>query len=187
MTLKMGNILQFSASRPSRRQQVINDIFNDHAIALRRFLNVRLHSELDREDVIPDIFVRLSALPEIETYVGERPETFRGYLFTMAANLLRDRGRRAKVRHMGQHDSYDEKNAPHASASPEDFLSVKQNIGRMQEILLSLKPAHRHAFVLSRFKHRSNKDIAIQLDISVSTVEKHISKALLSLRKEFAK
>ena len=187
MALKTGKILQFREPQQSPRQRVINDIFRDHGTALRRFLNLRLHSDLDREDVIQDIFVRLSALPDIEAHFADRPETLRGYLITMAANLLRDRARRAKVRQTGRHDSYNEESAPHTSVSPEDFLSVKQNIGRMQEVLLSLKPAHRHAFVLSRFKYQSNKDIARQLGISVSTVEKHISKALLSLRKEFAK
>ncbi len=61
---------------------------------------------------------------------------------------------------------------------------MKQDIGRMQDVLLKLKPKHRHAFVLSRFKYMSNKDIAETIGVSVSTVEKYISKALLALRKE---
>ncbi len=45
-----------------------------------------------------------------------------------------------------------------------------------------LPPKRKAVFILSRFDNRSYKEIATDLDISIKTVEKHISKALLQLR-----
>ncbi|MDD5892467.1 MAG: RNA polymerase sigma-70 factor [Bacteroidales bacterium] len=48
----------------------------------------------------------------------------------------------------------------------------------MDKVLSSLTDRSREIFELSRFKHLKNREIADQLGISVSAVEKHISKAL---------
>jgi RNA polymerase sigma factor (sigma-70 family) len=40
----------------------------------------------------------------------------------------------------------------------------------------------RSVFVLSRYEHKSNKEIAMQLGISEKTVENHITNAIRQLR-----
>ncbi|WP_241077774.1 sigma-70 family RNA polymerase sigma factor [Flavimarina sp. Hel_I_48] len=45
-----------------------------------------------------------------------------------------------------------------------------------------LAPRCRKVFMLSRFEHYSNGEIADQLNISIRTVEKHISDAIKELR-----
>lgn len=188
MTGEKAKIVQLRdhkhTSKDDARSVVLENIVVNHGAALRRFLTVRLRGQADVEDVIQDIFLRLSALPDVETRFAERPQTLRNYLFAMAANMLRDRARRAKVRQTHAHDSFEETEISGHSVSPEHFLAVKQDIGRMQDVLLKLKPKHRHAFVLSRFKYMPNKDVADALGVSVSTVEKYISKALVALREE---
>lgn len=52
---------------------------------------------------------------------------------------------------------------------------VNQTIARMSERM-------REVFLLSRFENKSNREIADQLDISLKTVEFHITKALKELR-----
>ena len=115
----------------ARRDAVLTDILEAHGVALRRFLTVRLRGHVDIEDVIQDIFMRLAALPDVETYFTHRPETLRGYLFTMAANMLRDRARRAQVRQQDFHDEYDDEVGIAASVTPEEFLITKQEVGRI--------------------------------------------------------
>lgn len=44
----------------------------------------------------------------------------------------------------------------------------------------------RQIFLLSRFEHRSNQEIALQLGLSVQTVKNQISKALTFLREEIS-
>lgn len=52
----------------------------------------------------------------------------------------------------------------------------------VQETLSELPPTSREVFVLSRMEDRSNKEIALYLDVSVKTVEFHITRSLKQLR-----
>jgi RNA polymerase sigma-70 factor (ECF subfamily) len=57
---------------------------------------------------------------------------------------------------------------------------------RLQQAMKELPDRCRAIFLLSRFSELSYKDIAIELDISVKTVEAQMSKALKHLRKRLA-
>ena len=61
-------------------------------------------------------------------------------------------------------------------------LEAKELSRKIEDVLASLPEKCRQVFLLSRKENLSNKEIAAQLDISVSTVEKHIVKALKILR-----
>ena len=52
----------------------------------------------------------------------------------------------------------------------------------MRQTLYQLPEQTRQAFILSRFKDKSNREIAEALGISVKGVEYHITKALKALR-----
>ena len=61
----------------------------------------------------------------------------------------------------------------------------EENDERLQKLMSAIQklpPKRKVVFILSRFDNKSYKEIAADLDISVKSVEKHISKALLQLR-----
>jgi len=53
---------------------------------------------------------------------------------------------------------------------------------QINAVLEKLSPACRKVFEMSRFEDRKNKEIAEELNLSIKTVEAHISKALRSLK-----
>jgi RNA polymerase sigma-70 factor (ECF subfamily) len=61
-------------------------------------------------------------------------------------------------------------------------LEVKELSQQIETVLASLPEKCRQAFLLSRKEKLSNNEIAAQMKISVSTVEKHIVKALKIIR-----
>lgn len=61
-------------------------------------------------------------------------------------------------------------------------LETKELAAKISAVLDTLPPKCRQVFMLSRKEETSNKEIAQKLNISVSTVEKHIVKALKILR-----
>lgn len=61
-------------------------------------------------------------------------------------------------------------------------LEVKELSQQIESVLSSLPEKCRQVFLLSRKEKLSNKEIADRLNISTSTVEKHIVKALKVLR-----
>ncbi|QDH79758.1 RNA polymerase sigma-70 factor [Echinicola soli] len=64
----------------------------------------------------------------------------------------------------------------------EEYLNYKELDGKIKQCLEMLSPKCRKIFFLSRYDHLSNQEIAQQLEISKSTVENQINKALTHLR-----
>lgn len=71
--------------------------------------------------------------------------------------------------------------------NPETILRAKELKEKIQSAIAELPDRPREAFVLSKLRQRSNKEIAAELGISVSTVEKHIGKAKKLLEKKLGK
>lgn len=63
-----------------------------------------------------------------------------------------------------------------------DNLYAKETEAHINEIISTLSPQCKEAFLLSRNEHLSYKEIAAQMHLSVNTVEKHIGKALHILK-----
>jgi len=61
-------------------------------------------------------------------------------------------------------------------------LEAKELEVKIHKVLNELPEKCKQVFILSRRENMSNREISSGLNISVSTVEKHISKALKSLR-----
>lgn len=65
-------------------------------------------------------------------------------------------------------------------------LEAKQLNNKIHKVLKKMPDKCRHAFILSRFEQFPYKKISATLNISVSTVEKHIIKALNIMRTELS-
>jgi RNA polymerase sigma factor (sigma-70 family) len=66
--------------------------------------------------------------------------------------------------------------------TPEQVLDVSQRLQRVEQTLAQLKPNTREAFELHRVHGNSYAEIALQMGVSVSMVEKHIMAAIAALR-----
>lgn len=178
-----ANILRFPVRKFSARDRMLSEIVAEHDSALRRFLRMRQLSPHDQEDVLQDVYLKLAKIDDLVERLSQSPDTVRSYLFVIASNVIRDRGRRAKVRAADKHQSIDDHDLS-VAISPEREVSGRQNIGVVERTLRQQKAHHRRAFMLSRFEHKSYREIADDLAVSVSTVEKYICRVLLALRQE---
>jgi RNA polymerase sigma-70 factor (ECF subfamily) len=61
-------------------------------------------------------------------------------------------------------------------------LTFAETNTRLRNNIEALPPQRRTIFKMSRFDHMSNTEIAVKLNLSVRTVEKHIELALKDLR-----
>ena len=139
---------------------------------LVRFFKRRSSSAEDATDLAQDTFARLSSA---DLRKIQKPESF---LFTTAMNLLRDRARSAQARHAALSVPAEEAQlvcpAPHA----ERVLDGEQRMRILEEALRELTPKCRAVFVLFHFDGMSHREIADELRISVSMVEKYVRQAL---------
>ena len=174
----MSEPVQQRAAQQDRRR--IADLSVRYGQAVRRFFSRRLRDGADVEDLTQEVFARLLKRAEL----GEIAN-IEGYLFHTAANLLRERARKA-ARRPGDAAASDEIDAAVEDFSPERILLGREAYARMVEALQELPERARTIFVLNRFEELSAAEIARRLGVSVSTVEKDMMRAIAHLKARLA-
>lgn len=72
--------------------------------------------------------------------------------------------------------------SPLQNTSIEDWMTFAETNIRLKNIIETLPPQRRTIFKMSRIDHMTNTEIAVKLNLSVRTVEKHLELALKDLR-----
>ncbi|NKJ44462.1 RNA polymerase sigma factor [Novosphingobium sp. SG720] len=147
--------------------------FERHRRALRAWLGRRLRNPADVDDAVQDVWLR--AHERLDSGEVANP---RAYLFTAASSVVHDRARRAGVRHEDAHHRLEENDHPVEWITPERVLEGKEALTVIMHRLSTMPERTRDVFVLHRFEGLAYADIARRMGISVSSVEKHIMKAL---------
>jgi RNA polymerase sigma-70 factor (ECF subfamily) len=166
------------ANHRARDPADLQDWFAHYRAALFAYFMRRLRNRADADDLVQDVFIRLSRLdPSTHVFNAE------GLIFHTAANLLRDRARRAKShRHIGELATLE---IDPADEEPGVLrvLEARAELSRVIVALHALSERTRHIFVLRRLEHVRVDDIAMYYGISISAVEHHITKAQAYLAK----
>jgi RNA polymerase sigma-70 factor (ECF subfamily) len=147
-----------------------------HQVVLLRYFRKRGIRQEDAEDAVQEVFARLShrqGLSEIER--------IEGYLFETAANVAIDAQRHNRVRHSDSHDVYDDSRHGRSQCSTETVFEGQQAIEQLLSALRELPDRTRAVFILARLEHMKQSEIAQRLGISVSAVEKQLTKGLAYL------
>ena len=149
-----------------------------------RFLRARAASDQDAQDLASELYLKLQAF-EPKTPI-ENP---RSYLFSMANRLVLDRlretVRRARreatwARETAENPDFIEKD--HRS-DPEHFLIAEDEAHYLRLAIADLPPGARRVLILHKVDGASHAEIAEQLGITRSAVEKHMAVAMRHLRK----
>lgn len=158
---------------------VIESLSRQFRAPLVRFFEKRIGRQAEIEDLVQHVFLRLAEGGRVESV--EQPEA---YLFRTAANLLHDRQRRFAARH-SEHEPYDED--LHGSAretlSPERTLLGTQAIEQLVAALYELPERTMTIWTLYHLEDLSHAEIGRRLGVTVSTIEKHMSRASAYLLK----
>lgn len=149
---------------------------------LNRFFHRRTQNQAEAEDLTQEVFLRVARRDEQST-----PENIDAFIFAIASNLLRDRGRRRAVRGvavdaeelMARGQTPD--SALVEEIDPQRVLSAKEDLRRVLAAINELPVRTQDAFVLRRMEGMSIKEVANALGVSVSAVEKHLARAVAHL------
>jgi RNA polymerase sigma-70 factor (ECF subfamily) len=117
----------------------LSQVYREHYRSLVRFLYRRIGDQARAEDLAQEAFVRA---------LEHEPEKPRPWLFTVAANLARDEGRRAAVhrRHLTLIKAEVEAQPP--EPGPEVALERRETVRRVQAALAQLAGRDREALLL---------------------------------------
>jgi RNA polymerase sigma factor (sigma-70 family) len=144
--------------------------------ALIGYFRRRIRDPAEAEDLAQEVFLRMLRRGNIAGL-----EDVRAYLFETAASVLVDRARRQAVRHLRDHERFDpQTHAAEAFASDRVFMG-QEGLNRASVALLELPERTRTIFILRRLEGMRYADVAKRLAISVSAVEKHMTRAIAHL------
>ena len=138
---------------------------------LLRLVTARLASAADAEDVLQDMWLRLES---VASGPVAKPAA---YLYRMANNLAFDR-RRSAVRRAARDDAWHGlQTTPDEMPDAETALIARHRLVQVQAALAALPEKAGRAFRLFRFEGLSQKAIAMEMDTSLSSVEKWLQRA----------
>lgn len=149
----------------------IDTLYRQEAAALRLFVSRTLRSTADCEDIVQDAFVRTwRAVAE------GRARSARAVLFRTARNLAFNhiRNTRARTSVSTRAAVIDTYVRPQATA--EEHLLEAEKAASCQRLLDGLPARCREAFVLRVVDELSYQDMSNVMQLSVSTIEKHVGK-----------
>lgn len=152
----------------------MENVFLEHRERLLRFLRARGAGD-DAEDVLQDLWQRIAALPE-----GPVAEPL-SYLFRAAENAMRDRHRASSSRSRREQNWHDAGGAPEPPPGGERVLIARQRLREVESALSGLGPRVDTVFRRFRLDGMGQGEIASELGVSLSTVEKDLQRAYRAL------
>ncbi|SDM70401.1 RNA polymerase sigma-70 factor [Siphonobacter aquaeclarae] len=166
------------------RQAFAKDPRKGYELLYRRYHKVLcshavryVYSREVAEDLVADVFLSLWRSQSFETVLG----SYRAYLFSAvrkrAYTHLQDEFRRS-----GLTSDLDEE-VSLTDDDPQRILQFTELAVQLENGIRSLPPQCQRVFLMSRFEGRKHREIAEELQLSIKTVEAHLQKALVHLRK----
>lgn len=149
---------------------------------MRVWLKNRQVAGLEIDDVIQETYARLIMAESVE---GVRnPKT---YAFQAAYSVLMTHLRRSKIVSFQAVSDIDQLGATAGDPSPEQQAADRDELRRLAEAVAGLPGRIREVFTLRRVEGLSQREVAQRLQISESTVEKHMSRAFHLLAVVFSR
>jgi len=150
-------------------------VFNEYYNPLCNYANNIIINVTYAEDVVQEVFIKLWSMNNSLVI----NESIKSYLFKMTKNraleFLRSQKSRSQL--------HEKANITEVENSNIDELSeVYMRMEQINKSLRHLPPKCKEVFALHKFNGLTYSEIASTMDISVKTVENHMSKALKILR-----
>lgn len=149
----------------------VESLFHQQALPLVKYLTARFKNVDEAREVAQEAWLRIYRLDH-----PEELENAKAFLFQTASNLSIDRIRRVNLER--KHAVFEEE----LTRSVEDTIAAQQTLATIESALFDLPIKCRQAFTLHRHSGLSYPQIASELGVSTSMVEKYIIQVLKHFR-----
>lgn len=141
---------------------------------LRAFFARKAHRD-DVDDLVQEVLIRM------HNRKSDEIKNLDCYVFQVAMNVLRDGYRHDRVRLRSHHCELLEDLHPLDELSPERVVWARQELRQTIAAMNELPERTRKVLVLLRWEGLTYPQVAKRMDISVSAVEKHVSRSMRHL------
>ncbi len=171
----------FAERLAARDVEALGELYDREFPRVYRFVRRQIAEDSTAEDLTQEIFLHLyRALPRYDPARAVRP-----WLFTIAANKLRDYWRSHRRREELVDESSDERafaNLPEAVEGPLEQLAIEEDRQRVRDAIDTLPEGMRETVRLRALEELPFAEVARSLDRNVSAARKRYSRALDRLR-----
>lgn len=140
--------------------------------ALNAFFYRRVGNVAEVEDMTQEVFVRLAQQQ------GGAVRSADSYVFAIAANLLRDRARRDRVRATYREEKRLEDYLGIDPLDPHRIAAGREGLAQIARSLEALPEKTRRIFILCRIENIDKTSVAESFGLSTRMVEIHLRRAL---------
>lgn len=155
------------------------DAFRALEPALRRFVASRVREDADVDDILQGVAARVAARDR-----DVPVENKTAFLFSIASNLMKDRGRRRLARRQDEHVALDDVELADPAALQDDVLDGRQRLQRFLAALDALPRTEREVFVLHRMEGRTLLQVGEQTGLSLAQVRKLVERTMARLARK---
>ncbi|MEZ2127591.1 MULTISPECIES: RNA polymerase sigma factor [unclassified Sinorhizobium] len=162
----------------------LKGLFLAHRRELQAYLTKKLRDSDAAADLTQETFLRYA---ELGSSAGATVSNERSYLYRMAHNLAVDHARQRLRRKTDVTSDEDLTHIADDRPTLEDETDARQRLERLRQIVDELPELTRTIFILNRIDGLTYSQVAANLGISDSSVQKHLAKALLHVTRRLPK
>jgi len=149
----------------------VDQMYQEHHSWLSVFIKRRLGCPDTTADLVQDTYLRLLTRGKLPEYKDSRK-----YLTHIAKGLVIDLYRKRRVE--SAYLELIEQEPSLVASSPEHHTIVVEALVEIDTLLHKLPIKARQALLMRQLEGKSYKEIAFELEVSVSSVEKYVAKGL---------
>jgi RNA polymerase sigma factor (sigma-70 family) len=162
--------------------ELISALYEEYNDRLHHYIRRLMDPDEDADDVAHEVYLRL-----IRHRKNHDLKPSFALIRTIATNILTDRFRKRRSQSADKHIPLEKVDLVSPQSSPEEIAWSREALGMIKTVFDGLSKKTREAFVLHRFGGLTYEQIAEEMGISRSMVQRHISSVLLELDDKFEK
>ena len=176
--------------KPKKRQlkpsgigvSLISKTFLENSSFLKKFLGRFLSERQDIEDVVQETYLRAYKAELHGDEPNKAIEYPKAFLFQIAKNLALTELSKKSRRITDYIDDVELSLVLDSGSTTEEELEAREHIDIICEAVTSMPERRQRIYLMRKVHGASHKDIADNFGISISAVEKHLLKAMLTCR-----
>ncbi|PVW12616.1 RNA polymerase sigma-70 factor [Marixanthomonas spongiae] len=158
--------------------KAFEEIYQRHATKMLVYATNILNNQMVCEDLVQNVFIDLWKKRNTKKITNLEAYLFRAVKFQVFNYFRNNKLRDTDLTRL---------NIVDLSINASKKMEFEELEATIQTLVQKLPPRCQEIFVLSRFEHKSNKEIASELEISEQAVKNQVSKALIFLRENLQK
>lgn len=151
----------------------IEEIYEQNRSSLIKYLEIRLGSQAEAQDIAQAAFAKLWEKRE-----QLHRQNLTALLFVTARNLANDFLRRQRRQQCHVRDELAVSNVSSTVVSPDRIAAGRREIEIIRKLLNELPEKCRHAFIRYKFDALGYDEIAREMNVSESMIRKHVIRAV---------